>query len=89
MVAVIGENRKLLVFGIEDMPVMTRGRGVILQKYRDGGMSDVKVFKREEGLTWKSGDRTRTQTDLVGWEGKRAQAGRMPPAGFPRSNKFS
>ncbi|RVU39168.1 DNA topoisomerase IV subunit A [Hwanghaeella grinnelliae] len=89
MVAVIGDNRKLLVFGIEDMPVMTRGRGVILQKYRDGGMSDVKVFKREEGLTWKSGDRTRTQTDLVGWEGKRAQAGRMPPAGFPRSNKFS
>ena len=89
MVAVIGENRKLLVFGIEEMPVMTRGRGVILQKYRDGGMSDVKVFSREEGLTWKSGDRTRTQTDLVEWIGKRAQAGRMPPAGFPRSNKFS
>ncbi len=89
MVAVIGENRKLLVFGVEEMPVMTRGRGVILQKYRDGGMSDVKVFSREEGLTWKSGDRTRTQTGLIEWIGKRAQAGRMPPAGFPRSNKFA
>ncbi|WP_425404671.1 DNA topoisomerase IV subunit A [Hwanghaeella sp.] len=89
MVAVIGENRKLLVFGIEEMPVMTRGRGVILQKYRDGGMSDVKVFSKEEGLTWKSGDRTRTQTELVEWTGKRAGAGRMPPPGFPRSNKFS
>ncbi len=88
-VAVIGENRKLLVFPLAEMPEMTRGRGVILQKYRDGGLSDVKVFSLEAGLTWRSGERTRTQTDLLEWIGKRAQAGRLPPAGFPRSNKFS
>ena len=84
-VAVIGENRKLLVFALDEIPEMTRGRGVILQKYRDGGMSDVKVFTADDGLTWKSGDRTRTQTDLLAWTGKRASAGRLPPAGFPRS----
>jgi len=88
-VAVIGENRKLLVFALDEIPEMTRGRGVILQKYRDGGLSDVKTFVADEGLTWKSGDRTRTQMDLLGWTGKRASAGRLPPAGFPRSNKFS
>ena len=88
-VATIGDNRKLLVFAVDEIPVMTRGRGVILQKYRDGGLSDVKTFNSAEGLTWKSGDRTRTQTDLIGWTGKRAAAGRLPPAGFPRSNKFS
>ena len=88
-VAVIGENRKLLVFALDEIPEMTRGRGVILQKYRDGGMSDVKTFVADDGLTWKTGDRTRTQTDLLAWTGKRASAGRLPPAGFPRSNKFS
>ncbi|MBP5855939.1 DNA topoisomerase IV subunit A [Marivibrio halodurans] len=87
-VAVIGKNRKLLLFAIEELPEMTRGRGVMLQKYRDGGMSDVKFFRKKEGLTWRIGDRTRTEMDLTGWIGKRAQAGRMPPAGFPRSNKF-
>ncbi len=87
-VAVVGENRKLLLFGIDEIPEMTRGKGVILQKYRDGGMADVKVFNKADGLTWASGDRTRTVTDLLDWEGKRAQAGRMPPPGFPRSNKF-
>jgi topoisomerase-4 subunit A len=87
-VAVVGQNRKLLLFGIDEVPEMVRGKGVILQKYRDGGMADVKVFNKAEGLTWASGDRTRTVTDLLDWEGKRAQAGRMPPTGFPRSNKF-
>jgi topoisomerase-4 subunit A len=88
-VAVIGENRKLLVFPIAEVPEMTRGRGVILQKYKDGGLSDAKTFTRKEGLGWAAGaGRTRTETDLRSWLGKRAQAGRLPPNGFPRSNKF-
>ena len=88
-VAVIGENRKLLLFPLDEMPEMTRGRGVILQKYKDGGLSDAKTFNRKEGLTWAAGaGRTRTETDLRDWVGKRAQAGRLPPNGFPRSNKF-
>ncbi|MDX1739272.1 MAG: DNA gyrase C-terminal beta-propeller domain-containing protein, partial [Alphaproteobacteria bacterium] len=88
-VAVIGQNRKLLVFPVSEMPEMTRGKGVIIQKYKDGGISDIKVFKQEDGLTWASGDRTRTVTDLVNWYGKRAQTGKMPPPGFPRNNKFT
>jgi topoisomerase-4 subunit A len=88
-VAVIGRNRKLLVFGLDEIPTMTRGRGVILQRYKDGGLSDVKTFVREEGLAWKHGGGERTETKLEGWLGKRAQAGRLPPTGFPRSNKFS
>jgi topoisomerase-4 subunit A len=88
-VAVIGDNRKLLVFLAEEIPVMTRGRGVMLQKYRDGGMADVKVFNLAEGLSWKSGERTRTESDLTPWIGKRASVGRLPPTGFPRNNKFT
>lgn len=87
-VAVVGENRKLLVFMVEEIPVMTRGRGVILQKYRDGHLADVKVFTLAEGLSWKSGDRVRNETDLTPWLGKRASVGRIPPVGFPRSNRF-
>ncbi|WP_421878081.1 DNA topoisomerase IV subunit A [Pacificispira sp.] len=87
-VAVIGKNRKLLVFGLDELPEMGRGRGVMLQKYRDGGLSDIKTFARADGLTWQIGERTRTEADLTTWVGKRAAAGRMPPAGFPRSNKF-
>ena len=88
-VAVIGENRKLLIFPLEELPEMTRGRGVILQKYKDGGLSDAKTFNLEEGLTWAAGaGRVRTETDLVAWLGKRAQAGRLPPHGFTKSNKF-
>jgi len=88
-VAVVGENRKLLVFPLEELPEMTRGRGVKLQSYKDGGLSDAKTFTRADGLTWKSGDRTRTHTSLMAWEGKRAQSGRLPPPGFPKSNKFA
>jgi topoisomerase IV subunit A len=87
-VAVVGENRKLLVFKLAEVPEMARGRGVILQKYKDGGLADVKVFALKEGLTWKSGERTRTETDLRSWVGQRAQAGRLPPRGFPVNNKF-
>jgi len=89
-VAVIGENRRLLIFPLTDLPEMTRGRGVILQRYKDGGLSDIKTFRLEEGLTWAAGaERTRREQRLVDWLGKRAQAGRLPPQGFPRSNRFS
>ena len=87
-VAVIGENRKLLVFPIEQVPEMTRGRGVQLQAYRDGGLSDAKVFSKAEGLSWTLGGRTRTETDLRPWLGNRAGAGKAPPNGFPRGNRF-
>ncbi|MEM7427524.1 MAG: DNA topoisomerase IV subunit A [Pseudomonadota bacterium] len=89
-VAVIGENRKLLIFPLEDLPEMTRGRGNKLQAYKDGGLSDTKTFKLAEGLTWQgSSGRTWTVDRLRDWIGKRAQAGRLPPKGFPRSNRFS
>jgi topoisomerase IV subunit A len=87
-VAVIGDNRKLLIFPLAEVPEMTRGRGVTLQKYKDGGLSDVKVFNLAEGLTWRLGERVRTETDLRDWIGKRAQAGRLPPRGFATNNKF-
>ncbi len=87
-VAVIGENRKLLLFPLDEVPEMTRGRGVFLQKYKDGGLADVKTFTKKEGLTWRTGSGVRSETDLLAWEGKRAQAGRLPPKGFPRAGKF-
>jgi topoisomerase-4 subunit A len=88
MVAVIGENRKLLLFKLDEVPEMNRGRGVTLQKYKDGGLSDARVYVRKEGLTWKLGEKTRTETALGDWVGQRAQAGRLPPNGFPKNNKF-
>lgn len=88
-IAVVGENHKLVIFPLEELPEMTRGRGVKLQSYKDGGLSDVKAFTMDEGLSWKSGDRTRTETDLLAWVGKRSQAGRLAPKGFPRSNRFT
>jgi topoisomerase-4 subunit A len=89
-VAVVGNNRKLLVFGLDEVPVMTRGRGVILQRYGKGGLiADAIAFKFADGLTWPAGTRTRTETNLAPWHGKRAQAGRLPPGGFPRSNRFT
>ncbi len=89
MVACIGENRKMLLFPLSDVPEMTRGRGVMLQKYKDGGLSDAKVYEKKEGLSWRLGDKTRTETNLRDWIGERAQAGRLPPQGFPRGNKFT
>jgi topoisomerase-4 subunit A len=87
-IAVVGKNRKLLVFPIEETPVLARGRGVILQRFRDGGLADAKVFVLSEGLSWRIGERTRTETNLTPWLGKRAQTGRLPPRGFPKSNRF-
>jgi topoisomerase-4 subunit A len=88
-VAVVGENRKLLVFPLDQLPELGRGMGVQLQKYQQGGMADIRVFRLQDGLSWPSGSRTRTETDLREWLGERAQAGRLPPAGFPRSGKFT
>jgi topoisomerase-4 subunit A len=89
--ALIGENRKLLIVPIGEIPVMARGQGVALQKYRDGGLSDALPFRLEDGLSWTMGGkegRTRTETDLANWLGARAQVGRLPPMGFPRNNRF-
>jgi topoisomerase IV subunit A len=91
-VAVLGDNRKLLIFAVSEIPKMSRGQGVILQKYKDGGMADAVVFALADGLSWAMGGstgRTRTETNLADWIGERAQAGRLPPAGFPKSNRFS
>ncbi|MGB6117950.1 MAG: DNA topoisomerase IV subunit A [Mesorhizobium sp.] len=90
-VAVVGENRKLLVFPLEQVPEMARGKGVRLQRYKDGGIADVKTFAMEQGLTWQdSADRTytRTRAELDEWMGERAAAGRMAPKGFPRTGRF-
>jgi topoisomerase IV subunit A len=90
-VAVIGDNRKMLVFPLEQVPDMTRGRGVRLQRYKDGGLSDIKTFKGAEGLSWTdSAGRAFTLAlrDLSDWRGNRADAGRLAPKGFPRINKF-
>jgi topoisomerase IV subunit A len=88
-VAVIGENRKMLIFERAELPEMTKGKGVILQKYKDGGLSDAKTFNMEEGFTYIKGNGTHKVDDIRPWLGKRATAGRLPPNGFPRSNKFS
>jgi topoisomerase-4 subunit A len=87
-VAVVGDNRKLLIFPLAEVPEMAKGRGVILQRYHDGELSDAKVFTKADGLTWKQGEnRTRTETDLRGWIGERASSGRVVQ-GFPKNNKF-
>ena len=89
-VAVVGENRKVLVFPLDELPEMTRGKGVRLQKYKDGGLSDATTFTFADGLSWLDpAGRTRTETDLAEWEGKRAGVGRMAPRGFPRDNRFT
>jgi topoisomerase-4 subunit A len=91
LVASIGDNRKMIVFPIEQVPEMTRGRGVRLQRFKDGGLSDIKTFSVEKGLTWTDGAGrafSLTLKELADWRGERAAAGRLPPKGFPRSNKF-
>ncbi len=89
-VACVGENRKVLVFALDELPEMGRGKGVRLQKYKDGGLSDATTFTLADGLSWKDpAGRTRTETELAEWQGKRAGTGRMAPRGFPRDNKFN
>ena len=90
-VAVVGENRKMLVFALDELPEMARGKGVRLQKYKDGGMSDAVTFAKAAGLSWPFGDgktRTVTGAELEEWVAKRATTGRMAPRGFPRDNRF-
>ncbi|MBM3575518.1 MAG: DNA topoisomerase IV subunit A, partial [Alphaproteobacteria bacterium] len=91
-VAIVGENRKLLLFPIDEAPRMARGKGVRLQRYKDGGVSDAKTFVLKDGLNWTdSSGRTFTVTkaELKEWIGHRAEAGRLPPRGFPRNNRFT
>ncbi len=89
-VAVVGENRKVLVFPLKELPEMAKGKGVRMQKYKDGGLSDATTFNLADGLSWKDpAGRTRTETDLAMWQGPRAGAGAMAPRGFPRDNRFN
>ena len=87
-VAVVGQNRKLVVFPIEELPEMSRGRGVIMQRYKSGALSDAKIFTLKDGLSWQIGEKTRTEMTLKDWLGKRAQAGRIVPKGFAQSRRF-
>jgi topoisomerase IV subunit A len=90
-VAAIGENRKMLIFPLAEVNEMTRGKGTILQRFKDGGLSDVRVFAKKDGLTWLDpAGRTFTlpMSELKDWVGLRSQSGRMAPRGFPKSNKF-
>ena len=89
-VAIVGNNRKLIVFPIDDLPVLNKGKGVILQRYKDGTLSDFTSFNKNEGLSWKmNGGRKRVETDLLTWEGKRGGAGKLAPNGFPRPPIFN
>jgi len=91
-VAVIGDNRKMVVFLLSELPELARGQGVTLQRYRDGGLSDAIAFPLAEGLSWPLGGesgRVRTESDLSSWRAARGAAGRMPPIGFPRDNRFA
>jgi topoisomerase-4 subunit A len=91
-IAVVGENRKMVVFSLSELPELARGQGVTLQRYRDGGLSDAVAFSLADGLSWTLGGesgRVRTETDLSAWRAARGAAGRMPPIGFPRTNRFT
>jgi topoisomerase-4 subunit A len=87
-IAIVGQNRKMLVFKLDQIPEMAKGKGVILQKYKDGEISDAKTFKLKDGLTFTSGTREMSVPNVKEWIGERAQAGKLPPNGFPRSNRF-
>ena len=90
-VAIVGDNRKLVVFPLSELPEMAKGQGVTLQRYKDGGLSDAICFNMSEGLSWTMGGdsgRTRTEADMSLWRVARGAAGKMPPTGFPKSGKF-
>ena len=87
-VAVLGTKRKLLIFPLDELPEMTRGQGVLLQRYAQGGMADVTTLNLKEGLTWQTASGVRSEADIKKWVGKRAQAGQLPFKGFPKSNRF-
>jgi topoisomerase-4 subunit A len=87
-VAVLGSKRKLLIFPLDELPEMSRGGGVIMQRYSQGGLADVTTLNLKEGLSWQTGAGLRTETNIKTWVGKRAQAGQLPFKGFTKSNKF-
>jgi topoisomerase-4 subunit A len=87
--AIIGSNRKLLVIKVADVPVMKKGQGVRLQKYNQANLEDIKIFNAADGLSWKLGDRVRTEADILPWMGKCGFIGKLPPVGFPKNNRFS
>ena len=87
--AVVGDNSKILIFGMDELPEMPRGKGVKLQSYREGGLRDAMVFTAETGATWiDAAGRTREWPDWAQWVGKRAAAGKLAPKGFPTSKRF-
>jgi len=91
LIAVVGTNRKMIIFPLDQLPEMARGKGVRLQRYKDGELSDARVFAKADGLSWTDGAgrvHTRPTSELRDWVGERAQAGRLSPQGFPKSNKF-
>lgn len=88
-VAIIGQNRRMLMFKISEIPQMSRGKGVILQRYQGAKTSDIKIFNAEDGLSYPSAGGIRVERNLIGWLGKRASVGKLPPVGFPRTNKFN
>jgi len=89
-VAVVGQNRKLLIFALDEIPELAKGKGVILQRYKDGELADIKVFTLADGLSWQmGGGRTRTETELATWQGRRGGSGKLPPTGFPRPARFT
>jgi topoisomerase-4 subunit A len=88
-VAVLGSNRKLLIFPLAELPAIAKGRGVLLQRYRDAKLADITTFALANGLCWRGGRGTRTETDLRPWLGKRGHAGHPVPRGFPLSNRFA
>ena len=90
LISTIGSNRKLLIFRLNELPELTRGKGVRLQKFKDGELSDMVSFQAEEGLVWKdSSGRRKVEKNISNWMGKRAQSGKIVPKGFPRNNKFN
>lgn len=88
MVAIVGENRKLLIFKTEEIPTMARGRGVVLQKYKDGGLSDIQFFNEADGFSFNRSGGVGIETNLLTWLGHRGQIGKLVPFGFPKNNKF-
>ncbi len=88
MVAIVNSNRKLLIFKIDELPQMSRGKGVILQKQVSSELSDIKTLNAEQGLAWQMGSKTRSEADIRGWIGKRATKGSLVPHGFAKNNKF-
>jgi topoisomerase-4 subunit A len=88
LIGIIGENRKLVIYPVSEIPALTKGRGVTLQKYRQGTLSDIKIFQEQDGLTWTRNGKLQKEMDLRPWRARRGAIGRLAPIGFPRNNKF-